>query len=278
MTPHARGGFTLVELIVVTVLGSLVLLAALQVLITNQRTYTQQNAAIQGQQSTRMALDLLFGELREASPAGGDLLLMTPDSVRVRLMRKFGIVCEVDLDVPMVKVLNSTNAERFKGTLDPGGPDSLLLFADNYENDDDDDVWIDATVDEADTLQTCFGGTERATELTFDASDETELQTDSVRLGAPVRSYLIFTFGPTAMFGEQYLGRREGNVWIPIAGPIRPGPDGLDFEYRDAMGVVTAVPTDVRQIVVKVRTGARVLSAGGGSVRDSITAWIYTRN
>jgi prepilin-type N-terminal cleavage/methylation domain-containing protein len=272
MTPRARGGFTLVELIVVTVLGSLVLMAALQVLITNQRTYTQQNAAIQGQQSTRMALDLLFSELREASPAGGDLLTMTSDSVRVRLMRKFGIVCEVDLVVPTLKVLNGTGGERFDSV-----GERVFLFADNYENDDDDDVWIDATVTASDTMETCFAGAEPATELLF-AGDIVELQTDSVRLGAPIRSYETYTFGPTTLLGVPYLGRRDGNVWIPIAGPIRPGPDGLDFEYRDAMGVVTAVPTDVRQIVVKVRTGARVLSAGAGTVRDSITAWIYTRN
>ena len=47
MTRH-RKGFTLVEMIVVIVLGSLVLLAAFTVLITNQRTYTAQNAVIQG--------------------------------------------------------------------------------------------------------------------------------------------------------------------------------------------------------------------------------------
>ncbi|MDH3424781.1 MAG: prepilin-type N-terminal cleavage/methylation domain-containing protein, partial [Gemmatimonadota bacterium] len=67
---RARAGFTLIELLVVTVLGSLVLLAALQILITNQRTYTSQNQVIAGQQSTRMALEVLFNELREVSPAG----------------------------------------------------------------------------------------------------------------------------------------------------------------------------------------------------------------
>ena len=51
-----RTGFTLIELIVVTVLGSLVVMSALTVLITNQRTYTAQSATISGQQSTRTAL------------------------------------------------------------------------------------------------------------------------------------------------------------------------------------------------------------------------------
>ncbi|HUF75760.1 MAG TPA: prepilin-type N-terminal cleavage/methylation domain-containing protein, partial [Longimicrobiales bacterium] len=66
-----RRGFTLVELLVVVVLGSLVLMAALQVLITNQRTYAAQNAVITSQQSTRIALEVLVNELRELSPSGG---------------------------------------------------------------------------------------------------------------------------------------------------------------------------------------------------------------
>lgn len=288
MRPPARDGFTFVELIVVTVLGSLVLLAALQILVTNQRTYTAQNAAIQGQQGTRMALDLLFGELREASPAGGDILFMSSDSVRVRLMRKFGVVCEVDLDVPMIRVLNrllpdAATAAPVRFGYDANGTETdelVFVFADNYENDDDDDVWIEATLESADTTQTCFGGTEPATELLFNASDAAELQTDSVRVGAPIRTYDTYTFKTTTLLGVPYLGRRDGTspAATPIAGPIRAAPRGLEFTYLDAMGAVTNVPADVRQIVVKVRTGSRVLRQQGGAVSDSITAWIYTRN
>jgi len=47
-----RKGFTLIELLVVVVLGSLVLLAALQILITNQRTFTAQNQVISGAAET----------------------------------------------------------------------------------------------------------------------------------------------------------------------------------------------------------------------------------
>ena len=88
-----RSGFTMVELLVVSVLGSLVVGAALQVLLVNQRTYTAQTEAISGQQTTRMALDVLFNELREVSAGGGDIMAMSSDSLTLRLMRKFGFVC-----------------------------------------------------------------------------------------------------------------------------------------------------------------------------------------
>jgi len=270
-----RKGFTLVELLVVTVLGSLVVMAALQVLITNQRTYTAQNATITGQQATRMALEVLFNELREVSPPGGDILMMSQDSLRVRLMRKFSVVCETDYSLVglgnfSLTVLNLPG-RRFAAL------DSVFIFADNNEGDDDDDVWVRTRVGTVDNATTCPQDGAAATELRFGGLAAL-FMTDSVGLGAPVRSFQHFTFGLTTYQGDAYLGRREGSgAWVPIAGPLRAG-TGLEFVYRDALGAVTATPTDVRQVVVRVRSGSGVLNSLGQQVSDSITAWVYTRN
>lgn len=268
-----RGGFTLVELLVVVVLGGIVLMAALQTLITNQRTYTAQNAVITGQQSTRMAMEVLFNELREMSPSGGDILAMGSDSVRVRLMRKFSLVCETDdmsSGTPKIIVLNLPG-RRFEAG------DSVFVFADNDEADDDDDVWIRARVTEVDTTESCPQNGEQATELRFNG--QTSLFTaDSVGLGAPVRSFDRFTFGLTTYDGDPYLGRRQrGGDMVPIAGPLRAG-NGVEFVYRDAIGDVTATAANVRQIEVTLRTGSGILNSVNQEVADSVTAWIYMRN
>jgi hypothetical protein len=52
----------------------------------------------------------------------------------------------------------------------------------------------------------------------------------------------------------------------------------MQFIYRDALGNVTATPTDVRQIEIRIRTGSEVTNSVGRMVSDSIDAWIYTRN
>jgi prepilin-type N-terminal cleavage/methylation domain-containing protein len=278
VTARERGGFTLVELLVVVVLGSLVLMAALQVLITNQRTYTAQNAQIAGQQSTRMALEVLFAEMREVSPEGGDILMMSQDSIRVRLMRKFSIVCGTVFAVtPQLFVVNSLSGPFTRFAVG----DSVFVWSDNEVDTEADDHWIPARVTAAVTTAVCpTDATTPATLLSFAGQSALfDVTTDSVTLGAPVRSYLPFAFALTTYSGQPYLGRRQGTgSWVPIAGPLRPN-TGLEFVYRDSLNTVTATPAEVRQIVVRVRSGSRqVLNSLGEPVTDSILAWVYTRN
>ena len=280
-----RRGFTFVELIVVAVLGTLVVGAILQVLITNQRIYTAQAATVSGQQSTRMALEVLFNELREVSPADGDILLMTEDSVRVRLMRKFGAVCAVDLSIadPVLTIVRLSNIFGMDGSNVFDAGDSVFVYADNEEDTRADDVWVPASVTAVDTAGVvCPQDGTPAADLTFLGQLALFLPTlggDSVGIGAPVRSYERFTFGTVTAFGDTYFSRRTGSSpnRTPVAGPIA-STNGVDFIYRDELGAITTTAADVRQIEVIVRTGSGVLNASGEPVRDSITAWIYTRN
>ncbi|MDH3271406.1 MAG: prepilin-type N-terminal cleavage/methylation domain-containing protein [Gemmatimonadota bacterium] len=277
-----RRGFTLIELLVVTVLGALVVGAALQVLITNRRAYTAQTATISGQQSTRMAVEVLFAELREVSPSGGDILAMSGDSIRVRLMRKFSIICATDFTVadPTVTIIDTlrtassmvlqAGANRFEAG------DSVFIWADNDPDLDSDDVWISAEVDATDTTVTCPQDGAGATELEFTGLLAVFLA-DSVGIGAPVRSFQEFTFGTSTMNGDVYLSRRRGGGdMIPITGPLQPS-NGLEFVYRDSLGAVTATPADVSQIEIVIRTGSQVLGPLGQMVQDSVEVLIHTR-
>ena len=267
---RGRRGFTLVELLVVTVLGSLVVLASLQVLVTNQRAYTAQNAQIRDQQTIRAAMDVLWGELREVSSRGGDILSMGQDSISVRVMRKFGLTCAVDTTGTGQPRLRAT---RVGPAFESG--DSAWVFADNDEDVENDDRWFRARVTQVDTTALC--GTTGGQILVF-AGQRPAFHADSVRVGAPVRSFRIYTYRPVLWNGELYLGRTEpGSNAIPIVGPLAPS-GGLAFSYRDSIGGVTTVPTRVRQIVITVRTRSGVLNSLGQPVSDSITTWIYTRN
>ena len=71
-----NSGFTLVELIIVAVLGAVVVGATYEIMLSSQKAYTVQTAQIQGQQTVRSGIAILFSELREMSRAEGDILTM----------------------------------------------------------------------------------------------------------------------------------------------------------------------------------------------------------
>lgn len=267
-----RRGFTLVELLVSALVGTLLLMAAYQVLITNRRAYSVQNERIEAQQATRAAMDVLFAELREISPQGGDILDMEDSKLEVRVMRGLGVVCGVDLTllIPRLRVRSVT------GPFATG--DSVFVFADNEVERTSDDTWVNLRITNTDDV-TCSGG--QAQDLYF-TGQLPILIADSVRTGAAVRSFTRFTYGLMTYGGQIYLGRRENNDdWVPLVGPLRDadtGAAGIDFEYRDEFGNVTNVPAEVREITVTARTWSDVTDASGDHVLDTLSASIYTRN
>lgn len=266
-----RTGFTLVELLIVTVLGALVLGAAMQVLITNQRTYTAQTAQIQSQQSTRAAMDVLYGELREISAQGGDLVTMGTNSLKVRTMRKFGVVCSRTTTSPPVLTVIKVG-DWFEAR------DSVFIFADNNPAISSDDNWFSAFLTAVDTTSvTCASNTAQKLSFTGQASLFSAAG-DSVSTGAPVRSYVYYTYGLVTMGGDTYLGRTDGGgTVVPLVGPLQ-STNGVQFAYLDQNGNTTTTNASVRQIRVTVRTASRAVNSVGQQVADSLTALIYTRN
>ncbi len=265
-----RAGFTLVEMIVVVVLGTLLIAAALDVLITDQRTFTVQDAQIQGEQTTRSALGVLTGELRQVSARGGDLLDMGASSITIRAARKFGIVCGiVRTNPPVITVLKvgSWFADN----------DSVYIFADNNSSISSDDAWIRAQVTAVDTTSIC--NLEPAQALNFNGQAALFGTGDSVSTGAPVRSFVDHTYGLMTYQGKTYLGRSDGTAGTPspLVGPLDSS-SGLQFAYLDSLGAVTTTSTDVRMIQITIKTSSPVTNAAGNPVSDSTTTVVYTRN
>ncbi len=266
----SRRGFTLVELLVVVVLGGFLVLSIYQVLITHSRTYSVNAARILGQQSLRAGMDVLFGELREVSTRGGDLVAMGRDSLTIRTQRAFGLVCSVDYTVvpPRVRVV------RMGRPILAG--DSVFVFADNNPERSADDVWLARSVQSADTTVTCSG--RAAVDLRI---PQLASSGDTVRVGAPIRAFQRFTYGLYRIDGEWYLGRRNplaaGSRPDPLVGPLRPD-NGLEFRYLDSRGQVTAVDSLVAQIQVTLRYLAPLRGSGGQPVADSLVSRIFLRN
>lgn len=269
-----RRGFTLVELLVVAVVGVLLVLATYQVLVVNQRTYTVQNEKVRAQQSTRAAMDVLFGELREVSSRGGDILSYDAATLTARVMRNYGMVCDPDWTTTPQFRVRPAAADSF------AVGDSVFVYADNEEASSQDDAWVLAVVSGVGNGVNCPNG-DGAQDLTF-ATYTAAFEADSVRMGAPVRSFLTLEYGLFTLDGDTYLGRRvPAGDWVPVVGPLAPADaaaPGLEFAYFDANGATPATAGDIREIQVTLRAVSGARNMGGTQVSDSITASIYTRN
>ena len=264
-----RRGFTLIELMIVAVVGAVLVLSIYGVLLNQQRAYTIQAAEVSSQQSARAGLEILATEFRSLSATGGDIVMMSDDSVSLRVMRKFGIACVVNYSPPSVTV------QKMGAWFD--AQDSVFVYADGDEDVAVDDVWIADKASSVDTTQNCSG---RAAQRVNLPGAGAAFAADSVRVGAPVRSYENVSFGLGLYAGDPYLGRWSPSTsFLPLVGPLdaTSGP-ALRLEYYDIFGNATATPTDVHRIDVMVRSESDVSLANGHPVSDSLKISVFARN
>ena len=268
---RGRGGFSVVELLVVTILGSLILMAAYGVLVTNQRTYTVNAANIQGQQTVRAGMEVLFSELREISPEGGDLLRMDGDSVTIRVMRSAALICDSTAQGSsdqyrwdVVSLGDSLN-----------GTDSVWLFAEHDSSTANDDVWFKSKVQAIVGAATCGGQSTQTVRFGWGGT----MGADTPTVGGLIRTFQTYTYGLGDHNGSPYLIRKlePSGTTTPLIGPLRSG-TGVSFQYLNQNGSVTTVASQVRQIVITLRTLSAARDTGGDPVRDSLKTRVYTRN
>lgn len=273
MRTHGRSGFTLVELLTVIVLAGILIGAIYQVLVTNSRTYTVNNAQIQGQQILRAGIDVLFGELREVSSRSGDLLKTEDNLLTIRAQRAFGLVCATDYSVSPPRLTLFRIGPAFQAG------DSIFVYHDNNPDTALDDEWFSGVVSAVDLTATCNGSPAQTLSVPFVGTTAKGSPPDSVRVGAPVRAFDVLTYGQYEIFGEPYLGRQMSGVGSPdpLVGPLLPS-GGVTFRYLDSLGAVTGVDTLVSQIEVVLRYRSQVRNFQNELVSDSLLVRVYPRN
>jgi hypothetical protein len=278
-----RGGFTVVELLLVLVLGAFAMGAAVSTLARQEQAYGQLRAMAGTQEDTRTGIQFLSGELLELSATGGDLLMASSDSIRIRAPRKFGIVCSVDGNGKRLVVAQEG--------LDPfAAGDSIVIYEDRDTLMAADDVWqreLVTSMTSSATCNTTLGTnlaqmlpTAQLVDLTLKGSG---LRFDSVFPGAPVRQYRTVTYGTGNVGGEMVLTmRQDGGTAVPLVGPLT-STSGLLFRYFDGSGTeLTSLPLNaadraaVRRIQVALRA-ERWADAKTGMLRDSIITDIFIR-
>lgn len=279
----SRGGFTFIEMLLVMVLGVMLLAGAYGTLARQEQGYRHMTAMAATQQDTRTGIELLSAELREISAGGADLLMATPDSLRFRALRKFGILCDKSSNDKKLTVAQ-LGADPF------AAGDSLLIYVDQDSLTATDDYWVSEYVQNVGTISLCgttlglsLGTVLASSELTVLQLPGAGLKFDSVYAGAPIRSFEILTYRTGDYDGEHMLLRRyQSDAPVPLFGPVE-NPGGLALRYFDGSGnELTSFPLNaadrasVRRVEVKLRA-QRITGGTTGTYTDSLVTEIFFR-
>jgi prepilin-type N-terminal cleavage/methylation domain-containing protein len=288
---RARGGFTLVELLIVLVLFLIVSGATFQLLTTTQRVSRAQAERTDMQSNMRAGALIVPGELRTigydrdvagtGNPAGTvmpDILGMAADSIAFRAVRSSGIVCAFSANTYVIDT-----AGFYTGYRAPvANRDALMLFGEMDPSTSADDAWFRKNITGVNP-GTCGATYGSRPGLSLTVNDA--VPGDTLILGAPFHSFEVMSYkllqgGDT----RWYLNARSvssGEAYQPMLGPL--AADGFRLDYFDVDGNVTAVPANVRTIQVTLVSQSTTAISGGGTAHqqiatDSVVTQVALRN
>ena len=279
LTPHTdrrRRGYTLVELIVVAVIGMVLLTAATQLLISQSAMVRTQREITDARESIRAASNFIASELREISAADGDLYLTTADSVVMRVTVTGGVACSESWSSGERRL----GVQHLSGIAPVVASDSVLAYEqasgswmtfDLSEAWGQSGAWLAAPTGGGQSV--CFWGDSttawpRPQAAVAMSGDSATMA--GVTVGSPVRVFRKTTIGLFERDGNWWLGRRVSGAFELLAGPMQaPADSGLIVTYLDAAGAPTTTTTDVDRVRVHLRAQSVRTTATGRLATDS---------
>jgi prepilin-type N-terminal cleavage/methylation domain-containing protein len=280
LTARARG-FTLIEIMVATIMMLIVSGAIYQTLTVTQRLSRAQSQQVNVQSSVRSAAVVLANEFRPLGAGLGlsgsesDLASIGPTAVIYRAERGFGVLCQTASSSRI-----QLGQPSFSGHRDPQpGRDSASVFVEGNPASPGDDAWISVAIT-AVGAGSCPGGSGPAINLAISPAAVLE----GAPPGTPVRIHEMVELRLYSSEGRSWLGMRSvsSNESIqPLSGPLRQG-DGLRLEYLSEAGIPTGVRSDVRSIRFSLRgesEGTADLGAYSGEpIAEELSSQLVLRN
>ncbi len=303
-TPARRAGFTLVELLISLVLGSLVAGAIVKLLLRQERFYNSTSDLIQTRQQLRQAAAMLPSDLRGIASADTDIYVMTDSSLEFRSVFGSSVACAVDAGggwastVPQVLAKGSAMSNW---SVLPSVGDSVAVYDDGAITAQSDDRWsrtqiTGVNVRTGNVNDGCPTASGLAQLADLTASNPSYKLTITPKLpnilpGAAIRffrrvHYSLYKAADNNWYLGYYDCKTVCNTIQPIGGPFQAyatnGTSGVQFVYYDSTGAVTAVRSNVASINLVVRgQGAGYINLSGSGAKawgDSLRIQVGLRN
>lgn len=294
LSPAARRGFTLIEVLVAVAMFGVVALVITKTLITSQRVTTAQTARAQMQSNLRVASELVPNELRMLNQAAStDIQDVSDTSIVYFAMRGYYMLCagvgsSTSLTVARVTTENYSFDYRM-----PAAGDSLFIFFEGDTLKMTDDAWvpggISAVANGTCTYPPSGGGVTTPGGLTLTLTGAINTGSYPLSLfykGAPIRTYEITRMSLfTSSDGNKYLGMCTGGTGCalqPVVGPLADAGGFLLTRYDDQGNVVTGNTTANRNSLRSMRirfvgkTEQAIARAGANSAIQTVTDTLST--
>lgn len=271
MNARARG-FTLVEMLVVSVMLTLVMGAVYQTLISQQQQTRHLSAVINAHQTNRTSSQYLSSELREiGTRVARDITSATSSRVTFRALRKVGFVC----------ANNAGSVDVYSYGTEFAAGDSLAVYADQGTMSMTDDSIIRVLVSGIDNSAACSGGGSgpfgQMPTTTKRLHISAAAALPGVSAGAEVRSFEVLTYGSFVKGTDYVFGRQAaGDTAVVLMGPLVTG--GLTLRYFDATGTEIATPVSTANLpnIARIRIGIAALGRGAVSRTGTYTVPLVT--
>ena len=265
-------GFGMPELLVSVVMGGIVLASVYKLMISQGRAYGKERELMDVRETARSAASLLAWELRGAATGGSQVATMTADSVTLRAVQGFGIVCARHATLPRYALWRSG------GTLAATADDSALVYMGSSQ-------WRRQKVSQVGTpsalgVTACAWPGARAPDLVVEVTGDTS----AIVVGAPFRAFRTVRYAEYQTGGRWWLGRKVGAAatYDQLTGPLlAPASGGLKFAYYDTLGAVTANEAALGAVGFTLRAQSlKQLHLGPGPLQyqvDSLTTRVALR-
>src|SRR5262245_7526406 len=238
--PMNRRGTGLLEAVIASALTALLMVAALGALSSLQRSTGRFASRALSDQVIRGATQLIRSELRDISPAAGEILAFTPSSITYRAVRGTGISC----------VANGGRIQVISGTWAPlrqpaAGRDSLVILGQPPDT--------EVVVSSLGATATGFcpdGVVSMSLPYAVGASDPAA----AARYPSPVLVTEVMELRGYESGGEWWIGARSvsaGEVIQPALGPI--AGNGLRIVAFDSARTPTNTPRLVSHLLFVIR-------------------------
>lgn len=271
-----RRGFTIVELLVGLVVGSIVLTSVVQMLIVQGRGYGKQREIIDVRETAREATALLAWDLRQSSVGGSPLAAIGANSVALRSSRGMGTICAKH------PLLARYGLWKTGGNILASADDSALVYQLSR------DKWTALKITAVGTpaamgVVACAWPGARPPDIVVEFAVGAKTDTSYIKVGAPFRSFRRVEYAEFQLNNRWWLGRKVGAAtsYEQLTGPLAaPGSNGLAFAYYDTLGAVTTNPSAVGTVAFTLRTESYKKTHVGTTYvyqRDSLTTSVGLR-